>query len=88
MKTEKLNMLIAELNTELNTLDKSDSNKLLIEHIQNDLRLLKERLNEGSSENEENNNVFLKAAVHFEESHPKLASSLNDIAHLLSNMGI
>ena len=88
MKSEKLDLLITELNDELKKLDKNDSNKQLIEHIQSDLQMLKQRQNDISSQQEENDNVFLKAAVHFEETHPRLSSSLNDIAHLLSNMGI
>ena len=88
MKTEKLNLLIAELSDELKKLDKNDGNEQLIEHIQNDLLMLKERQNNSTRQQDEDNSVFLKAAVHFEESHPRLARSLNDIAYLLSNMGI
>lgn len=32
--------------------------------------------------------AFLKAAIEFKESHPKLSSTLNQISYLLSNIGI
>ena len=83
MPKSKLKQLISDLENELAKLDPENSNEVITQ-IEKDLQVL-DSLN---LEEAHEDHAFLEAAVKFEESHPKLASTLNDIAHLLSNIGI
>jgi hypothetical protein len=83
MPNSKLNELISELEGELAKLDPENTNEVITQ-VEKDLKALESLDLEEAHEN----HVFLEAAVKFEDSHPKLASTLNDIAHLLSNIGI
>lgn len=86
----KLKDLIEELENELDVVD-SPEHHAMIQTLKNDLQSLKEQTNKGNltaMSEEEDNSPFLKASINFEESHPKLATALNDIAYLLNNIGI
>jgi hypothetical protein len=88
MNNERLTVLAALLKDELEKLEPNKNNRQLIENLQNDLKLLEQTQSAEDSSSEEGKHSFLEGAVHFEESHPKLARTLNDIAHILSGMGI
>ena len=83
MPKSKLKQLITELEEELAKLDPENTNEVITQ-VEKDLQILESLDLEEAHED----HIFLEAAVKFEESHPKLASTLNDIAHLLSNIGI
>lgn len=83
MSESKLSSLIEELESELQHVTSVDEQ--LIQSLHEDLDKLKQaRLNEEEAES----SPFLEAAVHFEEQHPKTATILNDIAYLLTNIGV
>ena len=83
MRQSKLSELIQELEIELGKFDPENTNELVTK-LEQDLKALKtidlDQNHEG--------NPFLETAIKFEDSHPKLASTLNEIAYLLNNIGI
>lgn len=90
-----LKNLIKELENELDLVD-SPEHHSTIEKLKADLQALKEQTKEENlsslfkdeESKDEESSPFLKASINFEESHPKLATTLNDIAYLLNNIGI
>ena len=88
---EKLLDQITNLKLQLQDLEQEQQMKQeLILSIKSQLTGLESINLDNTDDNapEEHSNALLKVAVQFEESHPKLASSINDIASLLANMGI
>lgn len=83
MSQSKLSELILELEKELAKFDPNNTNKIVTQ-VEQDLAALK-TLDLETSHDEHS---FLEAAIQFKESHPKLASTLNEIAYLLNNIGI
>ena len=86
----KLKNLIEELENELDLVD-SPEHHSAIQTLKSDLQSLKEQTNKGSlasKPDQEDSSPFLTASINFEESHPKLATALNDIAYLLNDIGI
>lgn len=83
MSQSKLTELILELEKELEKFDPNNTNKIVTQ-VEQDLAVLKTL---DLDKNHEDHS-FLEAAIQFKESHPKLASTLNDIAYLLNNIGI
>jgi hypothetical protein len=82
MSKEKLLSLVDELEKELGD---SGLDNELHEKLIADLEALK---NVEIDKVEDEHTPLLDAVVHLEESHPKAVTIINDIAHLLSNIGI
>ncbi len=87
----KLKGLIEQLENELNVVNDPE-HQATIEAIKANLQNLKEQTAGDTSlsaiATEKENSPFLEASINFEESHPKIATVLNDIAYLLNNIGI
>ena len=83
MQKQKLISLIEQLEKELEISSSIDHE--LIKNISQDLDKLK---NWQPDHEVHEKDQLLEAAVHFEEEHPKAASIINDIAYLLTNIGI
>jgi len=83
MPQSKLSELIQDLEVELGKFDPKNTNELVTQ-LEQDLKALKAMdLNQ-----QQENHPFLETAIKFEDSHPKLAKTLNEIAYLLNNIGI
>ena len=83
MSNEKLINLVEALEQELQESDSVEEE--LLQKLNSDLQALKGVKIE---EVEDEHTPLLDAVVHLEKSHPKLVTIINDIAHLLSNIGI
>lgn len=92
MKNMELDTLIKILTIELSHVDKSDPDNLkMIKNLEHSLeKLLQNEDTEKQAPQtvSSDNRSFLETAVHFEESHPKLASTLNDISNILAGIGL
>jgi len=83
MGQSKLAELIQELEIELEKFDPENTSEIVTK-LEEDLVALKAL----DLDQNHDDHSFLDAAIQFKESHPKLASTLNEIAYLLNNIGI
>ena len=89
MDQAKIKGLIGELRHEIKDIHPitDDDIRLLLE-IENDIDQLIKSSQDPNYETNFHNFSFTEAAVHFEQSHPKVAAVLSSITQSLANLGI
>jgi len=90
MKKEEFRKVLRQLHNELGSVPSVDKNgRKLLSVLRDDIRRVLEQSKEDDFRHHPSfAEKFKEAALHFDQSHPRLASSLRQMIDTLSNMGI